>query len=390
MAKLGRPMNLDSITDANGSKIEPLIKVLDGFEKMENLSLLYEAKVGKGSLVVSSMGLEQLKTEYPEAMALRKAIISYMQSDAFKPTFELSAETVNEQVINISGDNKNNLAYGKPVTVSNEMSAPPTWSKDNLTDGIVIGDGGWITEIIHDANLSSQPVWVEIDLGKDTAFDLIKLYQRNALSDDGVSAAGFPKNYDIQIKADGEIAFTTVKSMTGSTTTPNTPVEISLGAARVARYVRINVTYQGVKPAGDWPRVQLNEIMILNTAQPTAVQDVINRINALGEITSLDQKAEVEAARAAYDALSEAEKKLVTNYKLLTDAEQKLLDLAVRRGDVNGDGAVTVSDVVELRKLIVAGSWSDREFAAGNLDDTDQKLTVSDVVALRALIVAGA
>ena len=130
--------------------------------------------------------------------------------------------------------------------------------------------------------------------------------------------------------------------------------------------------------------------MILNTAQPTAVQDVINRINALGEITSLDQRTEVEAARAAYDVLSEAEKKLVTNYKLLTDAEQKLLDLAVRRGDVNGDGAVTVSDVVELRKLIVAGSWSDREFAAGNLDDTDQKLTVSDVVALRALIVAGA
>ena len=42
-----------------------------------------------------------------------------------------------------------------------------------------------------------------------------------------------------------------------------------------------------------------------------------------------------------------------------------------------------------LRKLIVAGSWTDREFAAGNLDDTDESLTVSDVVALRALIVSG-
>ena len=59
-------------------------------------------------------------------------------------------------------------------------------------------------------------------------------------------------------------------------------------------------------------------------------------------------------------------------------------------GDVDGDGKVTVSDVVELRKLIVAGSSTDREFAAGNLDDTDAILTVSDVVALRALIVAGA
>ncbi len=59
-------------------------------------------------------------------------------------------------------------------------------------------------------------------------------------------------------------------------------------------------------------------------------------------------------------------------------------------GDVDNDGKVTVSDVVLLRQLIVAGSWSDREFAAGNLDDTDEVLTVSDVVALRALIVQGA
>ena len=58
-------------------------------------------------------------------------------------------------------------------------------------------------------------------------------------------------------------------------------------------------------------------------------------------------------------------------------------------GDVNGDEAVTVSDVVALRQLIVRGTWSGRELAAGNLDGTDDLLTVSDVVALRALIVAG-
>ena len=63
--------------------------------------------------------------------------------------------------------------------------------------------------------------------------------------------------------------------------------------------------------------------------------------------------------------------------------------VTVRRGDVDNDGKVTVSDVVLLRRLIVAGSWTDREFTAGNLDDSDQNLTVSDVVALRALIVSG-
>ena len=68
---------------------------------------------------------------------------------------------------------------------------------------------------------------------------------------------------------------------------------------------------------------------------------------------------------------------------LIKQGEEVLL------GDVDNDGKVTVSDVVLLRKLIVAGSWSDREFAAGNLDASDENLTVSDVVALRSLIVAG-
>lgn len=59
-------------------------------------------------------------------------------------------------------------------------------------------------------------------------------------------------------------------------------------------------------------------------------------------------------------------------------------------GDVDDDGSVTVSDVVELRRLIITGSYSEQQFAAGNLDDSDQTLTVSDVVELRALIVSGA
>ena len=57
-------------------------------------------------------------------------------------------------------------------------------------------------------------------------------------------------------------------------------------------------------------------------------------------------------------------------------------------GDVNDDGFVTVSDVVALRRLIVQGSWTDREFIAGNLIG-DDRLTVSDVVALREQIVKG-
>ena len=64
------------------------------------------------------------------------------------------------------------------------------------------------------------------------------------------------------------------------------------------------------------------------------------------------------------------------------------VQLTARPGDLDFDGKLTVSDVVELRKLIVSGAATDRQMAAGDLV-ADGKLTVSDVVELRARIIAG-
>ena len=79
---------------------------------------------------------------------------------------------------------------------------------------------------------------------------------------------------------------------------------------------------------------------------------------------------------------------------LPAEAEITVYDPAVLPGvlpgDLDDDGKVTVSDVVRLRQLIVSGAYSDREFAAGNLDSSDNLLTVSDVVELRKRIVRGA
>lgn len=57
-------------------------------------------------------------------------------------------------------------------------------------------------------------------------------------------------------------------------------------------------------------------------------------------------------------------------------------------GDVDGHGLVSVSDVTELRSLIVAGNASGAYLKAGDLDG-DGRLSSSDVVELRALIAAG-
>ena len=57
-------------------------------------------------------------------------------------------------------------------------------------------------------------------------------------------------------------------------------------------------------------------------------------------------------------------------------------------GDLDGDGRVTVSDVVVLRQCIVSGAWSAEQLASGDLDENGD-LTVSDVVSLRSRIVQG-
>ena len=71
-------------------------------------------------------------------------------------------------------------------------------------------------------------------------------------------------------------------------------------------------------------------------------QNVIGLIDAIGEVT-LDSEDTIEAVREAYDALSSEEKALVTNYSTLTAAERKLKALDPEgKAKVIGDGETEV------------------------------------------------
>lgn len=110
MAKLGRPMILEKFSRDDGTNIQPLIQVLDSFSTVRTMGLLYEAKIGDGKLMVSSMGLDQLQATYPEARALRNSILNYMNSEAFDPAYELTVEQVQESVIGTETDPRVNVA----------------------------------------------------------------------------------------------------------------------------------------------------------------------------------------------------------------------------------------------------------------------------------------
>lgn len=78
-------------------------------------------------------------------------------------------------------------------------------------------------------------------------------------------------------------------------------------------------------------RSSVDNIAILEKAEKAldmikTVTDVIDRIDALGEIT-LDSETSVSEVRTSYDALSDEEKTLVYNLDILTTAETTISDL---------------------------------------------------------------
>ena len=91
------------------------------------------------------------------------------------------------------------------------------------------------------------------------------------------------------------------------------------GAHRAARYGVGTGTYTETK-VGD----VLSQIPALSLKlEGWYVNDVIEKINAIGEVTLASEEA-ITAARAAYEALTEAQQAQVTNYDKLTAAEARL------------------------------------------------------------------
>ena len=95
-----------------------------------------------------------------------------------------------------------------------------------------------------------------------------------------------------------------------------------------------------------------------------AAADAVEKlIDAIGTVT-LDSEDKITAARNAYDALTEAQKKLVENYKTLTDAESKLNELKS-----------TVSVTFTLLGCSKHGSDKVHTLAGGNLSTWIAKKT---------------
>jgi hypothetical protein len=82
------------VLDDMNPSLDPAVKLIDTWFKNRRLALLFEAKLGKGKLIVCSMDLLRDHNARPAARQLYYSIIQYMQRDSFDPSVNLPAEQI--------------------------------------------------------------------------------------------------------------------------------------------------------------------------------------------------------------------------------------------------------------------------------------------------------
>lgn len=87
-----RAVNLDKLPES----LQPIVQPIDDWNRNYKLGMIFEAKVERGKLLVSSADLENDLDRRPVARQLRQSILDYMASAKFLPKTTISSENFRE------------------------------------------------------------------------------------------------------------------------------------------------------------------------------------------------------------------------------------------------------------------------------------------------------
>ena len=91
LVKIARPVILDDTPH----DYRPILQVIDNFDRYHKLGLIFETRVGKGSLLVCAIDLPALQDK-PEARQLLCSLLQYIASPAFKPKHGIDPAILNK------------------------------------------------------------------------------------------------------------------------------------------------------------------------------------------------------------------------------------------------------------------------------------------------------
>ena len=83
---------------------QPLVQSIDTWFVSRKIGMLFEANVGKGKLVMTTMDITRNLDKRIVARQMRESILHYMQSDKFQPQWTIDVERVADLFTKVAGD----------------------------------------------------------------------------------------------------------------------------------------------------------------------------------------------------------------------------------------------------------------------------------------------
>jgi len=214
------------------------------------------------------------------------------------------------------------------INASSIIAGNNSWKKENAIDGnrvAVSGANGYSSDAHQAKDVSGTPVVMTLDLGSVQKLNQVSLFPRtDAATMDGKTCS-FPVDFTIAVSENGSEYETVYTLIDGEN--PLYKQKVYCFDDVEARYVKITVTELGDSASNENPyplyRVQLAEIEVAYNSEQISVSDeeVAAAVDALIAAVNVEDKATIEAARAAYDALTDEQKELVTRLAELEAAE---------------------------------------------------------------------
>ncbi len=202
------------------SELRPIVQVVPDWFRPQRLGLVFEARVGKGKLLVSSINLSDDLQKRPAARQLRLSLLQYAESDSFQPATTVSADAIR--------------GLFRRETVVQQLGAQieaDSAHRSHPATNAIDGDPKTIWHTDWEPSPAPMPHWLILDLGEPHLISGIRYVPRQDMTNGRIA------EYTIHVSDDGEDWGSALKS--GTVSRGTTPLTVQFSKACSGRYIRL-------------------------------------------------------------------------------------------------------------------------------------------------------
>jgi hypothetical protein len=168
------------------TELRPIVQVIDDWNTNRRLGIIFEARIGKGKLLVSSIDLKNNLNERPVARQMLHSLLKYMDSNVFAPKSRIDAKLVQGLF------RKPSLLSTARLTMAD--SEAPGFEARNVIDG----NPNTIWHTPWDENAPPYPHEFRIELPESREIKGFTYLPRQDMSN------GWINKYEVYISTNGE------------------------------------------------------------------------------------------------------------------------------------------------------------------------------------------